>query len=182
MKSKTIREIKTTFFRLLTQKNIDKITVSEICALCEINRGTFYRYYQDVYALLSEIETDFVLDFNNRLREIAKHQNDRLAYLTDFLEMFKTKRKFLFVIFTHGNPREFYNIITQTNAANSDLLFSEMFTAYPADKDFLQSFCAGGVAAVIITWIKNDFAAPTEHIARFIIQLSNTVTNAEYTF
>ena len=57
-----------------------------------------------------------------------------------------------------------------------------MFTAYPADKDFLQSFCAGGVAAVIITWIKNDFAAPTEHIARLIIQLSNTVTNAEYTF
>ena len=120
--------------------------------------------------------------YNNRLREIAKHQNDRLASLTDFLEMFKTKRKFLFVIFTHGNPREFYNIITQTTAANSDLLFSEMFTAYPADKDFLQSFCAGGVAAVIITWIKNDFAAPTEHIARLIIQLSNTVTNAEYTF
>ena len=57
-----------------------------------------------------------------------------------------------------------------------------MFTAYPADKDFLQSFCAGGIAAVIITWIKNDFAAPTEHIARLIIQLSNTVTNAEYTF
>ena len=182
MKSKTIREIKATFFNLLAQKNIDKITVSEICALCEINRGTFYRYYQDVYALLSEIENDFALDFNNRLREIAKQQNDHLASLSDFLEMLKTEREFLFTVFTHADPREFYNIITKTTAANSNLLFSEMFAAYPHDKDFLQNFCAGGVAGIIITWIKNDFSAPTEHIARLIMQLSNAITHADYTF
>ena len=52
--------IKTTFLKKLEEKDINKITVSEICKDADVNRATFYRYYLDVYDLLDNIETEFV--------------------------------------------------------------------------------------------------------------------------
>ena len=43
---------------LIREKPVAKITVSEICAKAEINRGTFYRYYLDVYDLAEKMVDD----------------------------------------------------------------------------------------------------------------------------
>lgn len=50
-------EIREVFWRLYTAKPISKISVKDICALAGYNRGTFYRYYSDVYEVLESIET-----------------------------------------------------------------------------------------------------------------------------
>ena len=54
----TQKVIKETFINLLEEKEITKITVSEICKIADINRATFYRYYLDVYDLLSNIQKE----------------------------------------------------------------------------------------------------------------------------
>jgi len=41
--------------KLLQEKSIDKITVKDICEMCEINRNTFYYYYSDIYQVLEEL-------------------------------------------------------------------------------------------------------------------------------
>ena len=41
----TMKVIKDTFLNLLESKDISNITVTEICDIADINRGTFYRYY-----------------------------------------------------------------------------------------------------------------------------------------
>ena len=41
----TKKIIKETFLNLLEEKELNKITVSEICRISDINRETFYRYY-----------------------------------------------------------------------------------------------------------------------------------------
>ena len=51
----TQKAIIETFMRLLEQKPLDKITVKDIIEECEISRGTFYYYYQDIPALVDEI-------------------------------------------------------------------------------------------------------------------------------
>ena len=45
----TRQTIKETFLELLKQKNFTKITVTEICKISEINRGTFYLHYYDIH-------------------------------------------------------------------------------------------------------------------------------------
>lgn len=37
------------FWLLYCQKNIEKITVKEICEIAGYNRSTFYVYFNDVY-------------------------------------------------------------------------------------------------------------------------------------
>ena len=45
------------FISLLKQKPIDKISVTELCQAANVNRGSFYAHYADVYDLLDQIES-----------------------------------------------------------------------------------------------------------------------------
>ena len=45
------------FISLLKQKPIDKISVTELCQAANVNRGSFYAHYADVYDLLGQIES-----------------------------------------------------------------------------------------------------------------------------
>ena len=58
----TRQTIKDTFLELLKQKSFTKITVTEICKNAEINRGTFYLHYYDIYDVLSDIFNDMTQD------------------------------------------------------------------------------------------------------------------------
>ena len=56
----TKRLIKDALSELLQSKQIGAITVKELCQRAEINRSTFYAYYDDVFAALADIEQDFL--------------------------------------------------------------------------------------------------------------------------
>ena len=58
----TRQTIKDTFLELLKQKSFTKITVTEVCKNAEINRGTFYLHYYDIYDVLSDILNDMTQD------------------------------------------------------------------------------------------------------------------------
>lgn len=67
MSSFTKKEIISTFFQLLEQKPLSKITVKNIVEACGINRNTFYYYYKDIYDLVDDIfnfETEKVTSQN----------------------------------------------------------------------------------------------------------------------
>ncbi|MCR5154256.1 MAG: TetR/AcrR family transcriptional regulator, partial [Lachnospiraceae bacterium] len=54
----TKKMIQEVFLDLLEKKNIEKITVKEICDKAEINRATFYKYYDNAFDLLAKLETE----------------------------------------------------------------------------------------------------------------------------
>ena len=55
----TRQVIQDTVLSLLENKAINAITVTEVCKLSDINRSTFYRYYDDVYECVDSIETKY---------------------------------------------------------------------------------------------------------------------------
>lgn len=55
MASFTKKAIVASFLKLCAKKSPDKITVRDIVDDCEINRNTFYYYFQDIYALIDEV-------------------------------------------------------------------------------------------------------------------------------
>lgn len=66
--------IKESLLELIRQKSFDKITVTEVCKMSEINRGTFYIHYYDLYDTLDDI-----------LEEILNETSDVLTHL-NFIE------------------------------------------------------------------------------------------------
>ena len=58
--AKTRQKLIDAFWELLEKKNLNRITIKEITDLAGYNRGTFYQYFTDIYAL-SEDEEERIL-------------------------------------------------------------------------------------------------------------------------
>ena len=52
--------LKNAILDLLSKKNIEDITVKELCEKAEINRSTFYLHYDSPQQLLDQIEDEFI--------------------------------------------------------------------------------------------------------------------------
>lgn len=77
----TRQAIMYSLLKLLQEKSIDKITVKDICELCEINRNTFYYYYSDIYQVLEEL---LKLETEKSLKEDQKYE----SFYEDFLKRY----------------------------------------------------------------------------------------------
>lgn len=61
------------FYKLLSEKPLDRITVKEIIEECGVTRNTFYYYYSDVYELFEKElteATDMIIDDINRSEKL----------------------------------------------------------------------------------------------------------------
>ena len=65
----TKRRLREGLLRLLEEKPINEISVKELTELVDVNRGTFYFHYQDIYDLLRDMEQDFFENFDRTLSE-----------------------------------------------------------------------------------------------------------------
>lgn len=78
---KTKRAIRNAFAKLLTEKDVDRITIREIAELAEINRKTFYRYYGGIYQVVDEIEDEIVRALETVLKDVDLNEALKEPYL-----------------------------------------------------------------------------------------------------
>ena len=65
---KTTHSLKTSLIMLLSEKDIDEISVVELTDHALINRKTFYLHYTEVPSVLKEIEDDLVEEIKEKLK------------------------------------------------------------------------------------------------------------------
>ena len=68
---KTIQGIKAAFESLICERDYKKITVKELCERAQINKKTFYTYYETLDALLSELQGELAEGYLNRVKDYA---------------------------------------------------------------------------------------------------------------
>lgn len=85
------------FTRLLEEKNIEKITVKEICEEAHINRSTFYNHFEDVYGVLEKMWEFHRMNMGYLFRN--SHSKSRRKNLKQILEYIKDNELFYRVSF-----------------------------------------------------------------------------------
>ncbi|MBU3174618.1 TetR/AcrR family transcriptional regulator [Clostridium estertheticum] len=76
----TQKAIKETLLSELSKKPFSKITVTELCKIAEINRGTFYLHYIDIYHVLDDIITDALSDTHYVLNSALCLNQEQCSY------------------------------------------------------------------------------------------------------
>ena len=62
---KTRKQLKDCLIQLLKEKKVQDITVRELTEMADLNRGTFYLHYKDVFDLLEKTEAELFEEFNS---------------------------------------------------------------------------------------------------------------------
>lgn len=122
---KTREAIREQFLAMLKKRPFQSITVAEIVSACRINRSTFYRNYEDKYALLAEIVDELMEEFDQvidgQLLSIGMNDPERMRQCMAPLVCFFRKHRDVLLIL---NTDDTSSIVFQkmTSSMNRKLL------------------------------------------------------------
>ncbi len=100
-RKESMERIESTFVELLQSRELNEITVSDICKRCGLNRSTFYANYEDVYALADKLKDDLERDVMKLYEPEYSGQFNSHDYLKLFRHM-KENRIFYQTYFKLG--------------------------------------------------------------------------------
>ena len=170
---KTKRAIRLAFARLLSEKDINDITVSDIAALAEINRKTFYNYYAGVYMIIDEIENDIVETFGTVLGEINYSDELKNPYsiFEKLTSIINTDMDFYGHFFTmNGNTNMLNKIVNLLmEKTKAEMIAQTHISAIAAETAL--TYMLYGMFAVFQTWFNSDRRQSIEELSELISKM-----------
>lgn len=165
--TRTRQKLHESLLALLKQKPIEKITVKELCQLADINRSTFYQYYENPVSMLEQIQAEILEQLRAFLLDKKEmHTTDKLLWVTRYLY---SKRQYADILLEIGR---------EVPALSSLLLIvyhhdaQEWKRRYPdmAEQQayYLFSFAAHGSKGILVDWMKRGFQEPPDQIAHLV--------------
>ena len=154
--------------QLLQEKQINEITVKELTDLADMNRGTFYLYYKDMFDMLEKIE-DGMFEALDAI--VSLHEHDDVSQLTkpillDLFRFIEDNQEMCRVLLSpHGDM----NFLHRLN----EVVREKCLKAWPdirkekgeADFDYHYSFVVFGCAGIIRAWVNRNCPESAEKMA-----------------
>lgn len=141
--------------KLLLQKPLDKITISDITEDCGISRMTFYYHFKDIYDLVEWI----CLEESRRALEDKKTYDTWQQGFLQILEAVRDNKPFILNVY-HSVSRE--QIEMYLYKLTYDLLInvveekSQGMSIRPEDKQFIADFYKYAFVGLTLDWVRHD--------------------------
>lgn len=167
---RTRRLLKDSLISLLQEKEFKNISVTDITTRADLNRGTFYLHYSDIYHLLLDMEEDLLHDFQQMIddyRPTESDQNSLLGILIPIIDYIAENRAICHLMFENDASSDFqdrfHHLIQQNGRAIMQTRFPD------ADDDSYQmffEFITYGTIGLLRSWINNGQDIPREQLAQ----------------
>lgn len=165
--------IRQALLELMEQNPINKITVTEICTRAEINRGTFYAYYTDVFDLMTQTESELFSEVHKWIEKPLK-TGTTSEMLEEILDYISKNNDLCKVLLGPNGDKDFVRRIVNIG---HDKSIAEWRLAEPdADAEALEQlyvFICNGTVGIVENWIVNDTKQSPKEIAGYIADLIN---------
>lgn len=158
-KKESMERIEKVFIELLQVKELDKISVSDICKRAKLNRTTFYSNYTDIYGLADTIRDKL----ENELFNLYKEEYIQGFNSNDYLKLFhhiKKNQLFYQTYFKLGYDNNYKIISYDVDLAQK--FFPNGFINYHME------FFKAGITQIIKMWLKNDCKESPEEMFEII--------------
>ena len=171
---KTRRQLRECLITLLKEKKVQDITVRELTDMADLNRGTFYLHYKDVFDLLEKTEAELQEDFNQL---VCKHDAVDLkqrpsVIFNEIYSLVYDNADLIEILLGENGDLNFLNRLKQLIREKCLKDWMEVFrsgnaAAFDAFFSFIVSGCIGLVQYWLQTGLKEtpeQMAKLTEHI------------------
>lgn len=170
----TKRLLKEALLQLLKEKELDKISVTELCKTAEINRATFYRHYAIPRDVLIEIQSDMIQQLK---REIPLPQSleDLKPAVYTLCTFMDQHAELIQLIIRCNTDVDFVHLV--------DDLFMELWKDLhlknylkklnEEDLRILAVYTAGGSYFILRSWMMGSIQKSAQEMADYVFELLN---------
>lgn len=166
----TRQKIINAFQEILETKPMEKISVTEVCRLADVNRGTFYGYFQDIYDLAEQVVQQLLSVIEELYQEETElvEPKDHIPFILGFLR------------FIRDHQDIYRSCIKLTN---EDVLQLEHYYAHwlknpqwlsgrsdPELNSYRFCFFRGGFEAMIRLWLENGCNVEPEKMVELLLK------------
>ena len=166
---------------LMQEKPFPEITAKEITERAELNRATFYLHYNNVLALLEELEDEVADGFGQMLEETEIRQDTAWEYplIGHICGYIAENRALCRCLFLNPHSDRFTEKLTEMMRQKERKVRQEMGLAEETRKaDYVRQFIACGVMGVVKQWLlegmplsEEEMVDLTERITRPILKI-----------
>lgn len=155
----SVERIEKVFIDMLQTKELNEISVSDICKQAGLNRTTFYANYTDIYGLADSIRDKL----ENEVSEVYQEEINTGVNSHDYLKLFKhikANQLFYKTYFKLGYDNNYRIITYDVNLAQEH--FQNRFIEYHME------FFKAGITKIIKMWIENGCQESPEDMLEII--------------
>lgn len=161
---KTQEAIKNAFIELMSEKNLDQITIQDISDRANVGRRTIYDHYMDKFDLLEKLIEEHI----NELRKICESAYE-LTFAEGNLMWFEYFERndsfFSTMLSSKGAPifrHHFLEFVIEELEGEVDVTTGKN---QGLSKDLILKFFGAAIVEIVEAWLTNGLAERTEVIA-----------------
>lgn len=167
------------FLDCVAEKPLEKVTVTEICERADVNRSTYYSYFEDPFDQYEKMEEELGMDIAALLGATLFGEvpgNEKLYKLFTSVLDYIVKRQREFRVLLSGNL---------DLSLLKDIIFSFWDAVFPpedgADIDDIEQrfrylYCSSGCISLIFQWVCSDDIneVSSDYLARMLVDFTRS--------
>lgn len=167
---------------LLFQKDIQHVTIKEICDYADINRSTYYRYYQNPFNQLNKIQEELIHELYLHIEKLVKNIDSSLqsassnytSNMIEYLEYVQSQRDVIQILLSIFPDNQFLTTFVRYIQANLQTL-SPVANNSCRLYDFI--FASSGCIGLLVHWLTNDPEMSAEDLAKSMVSYTILFTS-----
>lgn len=166
--------LRESLLELLKTKPLNRITVTDLCTLADLNRGTFYSYYRDVFDLLEQIENDFFEEIRTYIQS-SRSVRQYPDFVYDIIDAVDKNREFCNILLGQNGDDQFLVRVLEAARETAIAEWSNMCTANISEQsmDYMYTFIANGAVGIVRDWLADSRGLSRTELTQFIIDFSS---------
>lgn len=161
------------FFLVLKEKDLEKITVSDVVKKAGIVRSTFYNHYENIPALVTAIEDKTIEDIFSLMETF--HPKDNADICKSFFVTicnYTMNNPFLANLLRSPRGNEFFEkALTMFHRYVAEVTQNAAPSRHSKEElSYMVACTIGSTLGVLHKWTKDNFAIPAEAVAGILTQ------------
>ena len=157
---------------LLKKENINKLTVTKICNKADVNRGTFYSYFSDVYDLLEYTENE-MFESVIKLYRVSVESGELKKMYTDIFKGIENNIDITRALFGENiEGRYLKKIINRLHDGQIKKWKADFPELDSAVLETMYNFVVMGTINAVTEWVHSDNRMPPEKFAEVLVGLN----------
>ena len=153
---------------LLKTKPVNEISVTELTRKADVNRGTFYGHYKDIFDMVEQLENEMFQEFSALLQaypaDALKH--GLRPILRDVFEFLCRYEDISAALLSRERDTRFLEQLKGMVAERVSLEWGRLYRFdNPREQAFCLSFLVGGVVGIIQSWLEGERKETPEELA-----------------